>query len=495
LANSHFYFLFERATSTLTITHDDSFAPEPIKMSYVSKTHDLLSIKNKVKNLVISDGCSEVEDFAFVVRFQSIESIFLAESVKKIGSSPFSSPVLKHVTLLGNVDSIDSLAFFVSTNASISIDYRGTTVPTCHSSNTRFIASVTVPSDYPSYLFCGFYLISARPLGNSNFFYELDEQTGLLSITHPEKLNGVTIPDEPLLMEYFAETPYLLENEDLIKHVVIKKGCNRVDDLTFTDFRYIESFSLASSVNSLGELAFLAPYLTELTIYGDISKIDYDALYSANKSLAITYYGSQEPDCDASNTKFISLVKVPSTYPSSTFCGFPVSIISSRKRLGESNFYYEFEDTNNTLIITHEGEDPEDLTKEITKLIDSLKFDVKHIFISNGCKSIGNYAFALFRNIISVSLSADIKQVGELAFISPYLTSATIYGDDITLKDDVFYTNEHSLNIIYHGKTDPTSCDPSNTQYISSVTITSSEYTSQMFCGFSLLASSSVSSA
>jgi len=99
--------------------------------------------------------------------------------------------------------------------------------------------------------------------------------------------------------------------------------------------------------------------------------------------------------------------------------------------LGE-NITWELDD-NGTLTISGSGDIPSDLSQLYNE-------EIKSIVINNGITTIGDMAFANFKNLTSVILSDSITNIGYAAFYScKNLTSITIPDSVISIGFDVFY--------------------------------------------------------
>jgi len=97
-----------------------------------------------------------------------------------------------------------------------------------------------------------------------------------------------------------------------------------------------------------------------------------------------------------------------------------------------ANITWELDD-NGTLTISGSGDIPSDLSQLYNE-------EIKSIVINNGITTIGDMAFANFKNLTSVILSDSITNIGYAAFYScKNLTSITIPDSVISIGFDVFY--------------------------------------------------------
>ena len=204
-----------------------------------SYKYDLYLNGELVENLVIPDGITSVNDYAFR-GCSSIRSVTIPDSVTSIGTSSFSGCTgLASVTIPDSVTSIGNYTF----------------------SNCYRLTSVTIPD-------------SVTSIGDNAFYY-------CYSIT------SVTIPDSVTSIGDYA-----FENCSSLTSITIPGSVTSIGESAFRDCYRLTSVTIPGSVTSIGDYAFSGCRLTSVTIPDSVTSIGDYAFENCSSLTSITIPGS-----------------------------------------------------------------------------------------------------------------------------------------------------------------------------------------------------------
>ena len=247
-----------------------------------SYKYDLYLNGELVENLVIPDGITSVNDYAFR-GCSSIRSVTIPDSVTSIGTSSFSGCTgLASVTIPDSVTSIGNYAF----------------------SNCYRLTSVTIPDSVTSigdnaFYYC--YSITSVTIPDSVTSigdYAFENCSSLTSITIPGsvtsigesafrdcyRLTSVTIPGSVTSIDDSA-----FRYCKSLTSVTIPDSVTSIGDFAFSDCSSLTSITIPDSVTSIGDAAFNdCSSLTRITIPDSVTSIGDNAFYDCYSLTSVT---------------------------------------------------------------------------------------------------------------------------------------------------------------------------------------------------------------
>ncbi|MDE6004062.1 MAG: leucine-rich repeat protein, partial [Oscillospiraceae bacterium] len=180
---------YNRTTRTLTISGTG-------KMTGVSESCPWNSFRKEIKTLVIKDGVTSIDNYAFQ-ECSILESVTLSDSMKIINPSAFlNCPALKSITIPDSVTTVYRNAFELCTGLkSVSLSNTITEIDYGTFENCSRLESVTIPD-------------SVKTIGNFAF----KKCSSLKSITIPEHVNTIHIA----FQDCYALESIAIENPDCV---------------------------------------------------------------------------------------------------------------------------------------------------------------------------------------------------------------------------------------------------------------------------------------
>ena len=302
-----------------------------IDFSSVPSTYCLCYGCNRLTNLILPDGITEIDSWTFGC-CSSLTSFTIPDTVTSIHSGAFDgSDSLTSITIPDSVTSIESNVFSntpwlrakqnenplvivnhilidgTTVNGDIVIPDSVTSIVSCAFSNCVGLTSITIPD-------------SVTSIGS----YAFSDCTGLTSITIPDSvpsigtstfescysLTSITIPDSVTSIGYSA-----FERCFGLTSITIPDSVTTIDDWAFYGCTGLTSITIPDSVTSIGYRAFeRCTGLTSITIPDSVTSIGY---YAFNGCARLTIRGIPgsyaEQYANKNSIPFESVYTVPIT--------------------------------------------------------------------------------------------------------------------------------------------------------------------------------------
>ncbi|MEI3028784.1 MAG: leucine-rich repeat protein [Ruminococcus sp.] len=423
--------------------------------------------KGSVKKVVIKDGVTSIGKYAFC-NCSNLKSITILDSVTSIGDFAFSDcSSLTSITIPDSVTSIGDFAFSgCSSLTSITIPDSVTSI-TIPDSVTRIgdfafsgcssLTSITIPD-------------SVTSIGDDAFSY-------------CRSLTSITIPDSVTSIGNLA-----FYDCSGLTSITIPNGVTSIGESAFSYCRSLTSITIPDSVTSIGDAAF--KYCSNLkTIslscksslkksdFGDQANLVSYTLHTLKKTEAKAATCSEDGNkeywtCEHCGKYFLSDDTNPETAkaveqsecmipaiqhknaiirgavePTETNPGYSGDLYCPDcDKVVEKGYTYWIED-NLTWKLYEDGT----LNISGTGAMKNYGYsnnqspvywntNVKKVVIEDGVTSIGNEAFHLCRNLISITIPKTLKSIGNNAFYDcTSLTSVTIPGNVESIGESAFY--------------------------------------------------------
>ncbi len=378
----------------------------------------------------IPDSVTLIGDGAFN-KCDSLVNVTIPDSVTTIGDTAFClCSNLTSLTIGNSVTTIGDEAFSFC-NRLENISYSGTQEQwkkITIGSNNEDLTSAAIYYD-------SIWLPVISGECGDSLIWELQEN-GLLKIAGTGEMDNFEDGTEPW---------YRVKRS--ILQVVIENGVTTIGDGAFFDCNNLKSVMLGSDVKSIGWSAFShCDSLINVTMPDSVTTIDNNAFYSCDSLTDIYYSGTQEQwnniSIGSDNGDLTSAEIHYKYYDYFGECGNSLTWMLNKSTgilniagKGEMwNYYYNPTDDS-----------------EPAPWFDQ-RSDVKTVYIVNGIKNIGSYAFSHCYNLTSVTIPDSITTIGDSAFAyCTSLTSVTIPDSVTTISGGAFYRCDSLTDVYYNG--------------------------------------------
>ena len=235
------------------------------------------SDRNKIKEVVIEDGMTNIGDYAFYY-CQSLTSVTIPNSVTSIGISAFElCTSLTSITIPNSVTSIGNWAFYdCSSLTSITIPNSVTSIGIYAFYECSSLTSITIPNSVTSIgynAFCDCSGLTSITVEKGNTKYDSRDNCNAIIETNTNKLIAGC------------------------KNTVIPNSVTSIGERAFYYCSSLTSITIPNSVTSIGNEAFAyCSALTSVTIPNSVMSIGNFAFGSCKDLTSVTFSGSTPPE-------------------------------------------------------------------------------------------------------------------------------------------------------------------------------------------------------
>ena len=386
-------------------------------------------------SITIPDSVTSIGERAFY-RCESLISITILDGVTSIGEYAFGDCVsLTGITIPDSVTSISVLAFYRCLSlTSITIPDSVISIGDGAFLACESLVSITIPDSvtsigYAVFAYCDS-LVSIT-VDENNAYYSSDEygvlfnkdNTTLIQYPAGKEKTSYTIPDSVTSIGEYAFA-----------------GCHRLTSITISD-----------SVTSIGKNAFRdCESLTSITIPDSVTSIDHNAFADCVSLVSITILN---PDCEIyddedtiSDTATIygHVGSTAQSYAKEYDRTFLETSMVAFGTCGDSLTWML--DTDGILTIAGTGEMDDYEYAESPWHV--YKNEIITVMIENGVTSIGEYAFAEFYSLTSITIPDSVTSIGFAAIgACESLISITIPDSVTCIGDGAFVLCESLISI------------------------------------------------
>ena len=208
-----------------------------------------------VKDLVIPNGVTKINDYAFFYNCSSLTSVTIPNGVTSIGNSAFyGCSGLTSITIPNGVTSIGNYGFYgCSSMTAVTIPSSITTIESNAFNGCSSLTAVNI-SDLAAWCNISFKASSSNPL-------------------------------------YYAKNLYL--NGTLVEELVIPNGVSKINNCTFFNCSSLTSVAIPNSVTTIGSYAFSGcSGLTSITIPNSVDSIGTNAFRECTGITSLTISNS-----------------------------------------------------------------------------------------------------------------------------------------------------------------------------------------------------------
>ncbi len=344
---------------------------------YFVNTAPWYNYRYDIKRIIITDGISSIGEWAFSAC--EAESVTIPASVKTIGDSGFCACTkIENVELPYGVESIDEHAFAACRNLkSITIPDSVTTIGTRAFLDCTSLTGITIPD-------------SVTEIGDMAFI-------------RCTSLNSVTIGSGVTSIEYKAFNNCINLTEVTMNSSLAQQckdnnvfyGCPSDISINYSNVTYTSDVYGSVSGYAYSD----DPTTIILTVTPNTG--------SGVKEVSYTVNGNKTTINPDSSGNYSFTVPYSDTTVSATFipggtCG--------------NNATWSYDDSTNTLTISGTG-DMNDYDRETAPWY-KYRVRIKHIVVSDGVSSIGEWAFYMCDWAESVTIADSVKTIGENGFYS-----------------------------------------------------------------------------
>ncbi|MDO4976633.1 MAG: leucine-rich repeat protein [Eubacteriales bacterium] len=356
------------------------------------------TIRNTIKKVVVTDGITSLNSFAFY-GCENLEQVILADSVNKLSTSVFEGCIsLKKVDFLNKVSDLGSSVF----------------------EDCSGLTSATIPdtvTSCSSYLFANCSSLQTVSLGSGINSFSTS------TFNNCDKLTSISVSSENtsyssvngLLCNKAATT--LIAIPKGLTEVIVPEGIKSIATYVIYSSKQLEKVSLPASLTSISSDNFTrCPKLSQIIV--DPSNQSFvthnNMLFNYGKTVLY-----------AVTNQAVRLVA----------SDFPSTMTTIR----DDCFYY-----NDTLTSI---EIPSSVTK-----ISSYAFyyceSLENLKLSEGLKTIDYYAFYYCKSLKSISIPDSVTSLGVDAFYGCYKLNSITLGNGLTTLPNYVFSNCSSLNKI-----------------------------------------------
>ena len=361
--------------------------------------------------------------------------------VTTIGNDAFSSLTnLKSITIPNSVTTIGSKAFYFCEGLEEITFGNGVETVGYDAFYGRYSTDLIINiTDIAAWCKINFGNLQANPLYYSDMLYLNGELITNLVIPEGTTTIGkyafygngnivsVTIADSVKSIQSRAfDTCYN------VRDLIIGNGVETIGDYAFYNCGNIKSLTIPDSVTAIGESAFkYCPKLTNVTIGKNVTTIGYKAFSSCSGLTSITIPDGVTTICGSAFSYCSGLANI--TIPKS------VNAIHSgafEACYALKNIYIT--DLSAWCEISFGSSDSSPIRNNSTLFLNNEV--LKDIIIPEGTTKIGDYAFYLYKSLVSVTIPDSVTTIGKYAFRScSSLTSVTIGNSVTTIGERAFY--------------------------------------------------------
>ena len=422
------------ADGTLTISGKGE-----MKEYYNSDVSPATQKTDSVKKVVIANGVTSIGKYAFK-DCSNLASIEIPEGVTSIGYYAFQNcSNLASIEIPSSVTSIGSGAFYACTSfTSITIPDNVTSIGDYAFGYCSSLTSITIPKSVESVGDRAFYgcdkltevllengsELTSESLGVDENIIGTYWNEG--SLTWALDADGtLTIRGTGPMRDYLRDSPATRKRAS-VKRVEIGKGVTSIGEFAFYDCSRLTSITIPSGVTSIGDYAFHdCSSLTDITILGGVTSIGSFAFFNCTSLTGVTIPSSVTSigvgvfdDCTALKEVLLE------NGSKLTSGNLGVDASKIRTYWNEDNLTWTLA-ADGTLTISGSGAMKAygiDGSPAAQK-----KDSVKKVVIEDGVTSIGNFAFFMCSNLISITIPSSVTSIGNSAFYNcPGLTSIEI---------------------------------------------------------------------
>ena len=368
-------------------------------------------LKNRVKEVVIGDGITSIEDYVFS-DFVALQTVNLPNSIISIGEGAFKSCTsLASITLPNGLQNIDSEAF------SECISLRFIAIPDTVSEigirafeNCTGLKSLTIGNgvsriENHAFSNCS-YLVSITLPCSIEVCNNAFENCIAISNVHLTKGTGVWNDNN-----FYC--PWKT-NQSKIRSIIIDAGIKNIVDYAFFGCVELESVTMGEDVEDIGEHAFEGcTGLTSVTIPDNVTSIGNSAFKDCTGLTSVTLPCS---------------IKV-GNYSFSN-CNDILTI-----HLTKGNGIWTDDSNNMPWMINESMKRIITLDEGITSIGEGafcFCTGLQSITIPNGVKKIGNFAFQDCTGLTSITIPDSVTSIGEFAFSDCTGLKSAIIGANVT---------------------------------------------------------------
>ena len=333
--------------------------------NHLIKAKNTISGKYSIKpGILIIAGSA----FSSCSRLTSIE---ISESVTIIGDYAFHGCTsLTSVQVPDSVKSIDVGAFY----------------------GCKSLTSIEIPDSVISIGDAAFY--------NCNVLTSIEIPYGVSSVASStfsgcDRLTSVEIPNTVTSIGYYA-----FSDCSRLTSIEIPNAVTSIGDYAFSDCSSLTNIEMPNSVTSIGEGAFSqCTRLTSIEIPNSVISIGISAFNNCS-ALSNIYYGGSEEQWNKisigdNNTALVNATK--------------------HYNYINKNTAYDYNKNTKTISIDYYGSIP-DYSEENRPAWYRYKDVAEKIIIGENVTSIGDYAFADFKNLVEIEYGKNITSIGDYAF-------------------------------------------------------------------------------
>ena len=429
-----------------SIIHYDSINP-------ISYSHNLYINDVEIKDLVIPDGTTAINNFAFS-GCTGLTSVTIPNSVTSIGDEAFSGCTgLTSLTIPESVTSIGSGAFQGCTDlTSVTIPNSVTNIGSSAFAGCSGLTSVTIPNSVTSIgdrTFSGCSGLTSVTIPNS--VTSIGDRTfsgcsGLTTIVWNAKNYGwgVISADNLFYGVYSNITSFTFGNEvetipsDLCKDmsgltsVTIPESVTSIGDYTFNGCTGLTSITIPESVTNIGISAFSGcSGLTSITIPNGVTSIEHYTFSGCSGLTSITIPNSVTSIGEDAFDGCTGLTKTNYTGDIAGWCNIDFGNGYANPVQYSHNLYINDVEVKDLVI-------PDGITA-IKNYAFCMCKGLTSLAIGNSVTSIGDYTFNGCTGLTSVTIPNNVTSIGNSAFSGcSGLTSVTIPNSVTSIGEDAF---------------------------------------------------------